>query len=139
MTMTTQHHSIPVDAVLALSTPTSHDYTQCPVLNISTRALDVLLDQPLPVSTRVSLAVRPEGNGQRPYFVSGEVKQCGLQDHGWQLKISASADRPWSPMFLYDVLCSTFDSVSVENTTPKDQCNLPLTALKPSVQNRLAA
>ena len=138
--MTTQYNSIPVDAVLALATPSMSDYTQCPVLNISTHALDVLLDQPLPVDTRVCFAVRPEGNGQRPYYVSGEVKQCGLQDHGWQIQISASADRPWSPMFLYDVLCSTFDLVSVEQTTlNSDQIDHNLNALNPSVSNRLAA
>ena len=135
--MTIQQHTIPVDAILALTTPTMSDYTQCPVLNISTKALDILLDQPLPVSTRVTLAARPEGNGQRPYYVSGEVKQCGLQDLGWQIQISASDDRPWSPMFLYDVLCSTFDSVSVDETTPKDQ--IDLNALNHSVNNRLAA
>ena len=139
MTMTIQQNTIPVDAILALSTPTMSDYTQCTVLNISTHALDVLLDQPLPVLTRVTLAARPEGNGQRPYYVSGEVKQCGLQDLGWQIQISASNDRPWSPMFLYDVLCSTFDLVSVEDPTSKDQLDLNLNALNPSVNNRLAA
>ena len=138
MTMTNQQHSIPVDAILALSTPTMSDYTQCPVLNISTKALDILLDQPLPVSSRVTLAARPEGNGQRPYYVSGEVKQCGLQDLGWQIQISASNDRPFSPMFLYDVLCSTFDLVSVEDPTHKDHIDLN-NALDLSGHNRLAA
>ena len=118
-----QSQSIPVDAVLAFQTPTMHNFDQCPVLNISHEALDILLDQPLKPSTRVTLAVRPDGVGQRPYYVSGEVKQCGLQDHGWQIQICASADRPWSPMFLYDVLCSTFDLVSVENTTTTRDLN----------------
>ena len=138
--MTTQHlNSIPVDAILALKTPTMTQYNQCPVLNISTQALDILLDQPLPVQTRVTLAVRPEGNGQRPYYVSGEVKQCGLQDHGWQIQLSASNDRPWSPMFLYDVLCSTFDLVSVEHTAHREQDQHACEAITPSVNNRLAA
>ena len=134
----TIHQNIPVDAILAFQTPTMNQFAQCPVLNISTKALDILLDQPLPVFTRVSIAVRPEGSGQRPYYVSGEVKQCGLQDHGWQIKLCASADRPWSPMFLYDVLCSTFDSVSVDNTSLTDQIDHAFEAT-PSVHNRLAA
>ena len=136
--MTTQN-LIPVDALVALKTPTMPEYAQCPVLNISHKALDILLDQPLPVNTRVTVAVRPEGSGQRPYYVSGEVKQCGLQDHGWQIQLSASADRPWSPMFLYDVLCSTFDLVSVDYTSPNDQIDLASTAPNLSVNNRLAA
>ena len=107
-------YAIPVDAVLAMKTRNMTNFNPCPVLNISHEALDILLDQPLPLNTKVTLQVHPEGADQRPYFVSGEVKQYGLQDEGWLHQIVASSDRPWSPMFLYDVICSTFDLVSVE-------------------------
>ena len=119
MTHTTQQnwpkYTIPVDAVLAVKTSSMNDFSPCPVLNISHEVLDILLDQPLDLNTQVTLQVHPEGADQRPYFVSGEVKQCGLQDEGWLHQIVASSERPWSPMFLYDVICSTFDLVSVED------------------------
>lgn len=126
--------SIPVNAVLAFRTHTMHAFDPCPVLNISTNALDILLDQPLPDHTRVTLAVHPEGAGQRPYFVSGEVKQCGLQDAGWQHQIVASSDRPWSPMFLYDVMCS----VDEEPAHPDQAVYTQEATAQPSL-NRLAA
>ena len=100
---------IPVDAVLLYRAVGMDDYEICHVLNVSTLALEILLDQALPEGTVVAIAVRPEGSSQRYYRVVGEVKRLEQRDVGWMHVITAPSERPWSPMFIYDVVCSTFD------------------------------
>lgn len=103
--------NIPVDAVIQFQTDSMNSFKSCHALNVSSAGVHILLDQPLPNQATVTLMVRPEGTGQQPYFVSGEVKKRGLQDGGWLHEVAASSNRPWSPMFQYDVLCSAFGVV----------------------------
>ncbi len=110
--MTYQHHTdalIPVDAVIQFRTDNT-EFNPCHALSVSAKAVHILLDQPLHNQAAMTLMIRPEGDGQQPYFVSGEVKKRGLQDGGWLHEVVASSNRPWSPMFQYDVVCSTFDN-----------------------------
>ena len=108
--MTTQPQNlIPVDAVILYRTEHSNDFHSCHVLNVSHEAVHILLDQPLNHHTNITFMVQPEGFGQQPYYVLGEVKKRGLQDGGWLHEVTASSNRPWSPMFLYDVLCTNGD------------------------------
>ena len=121
----TQHHAnslIPVDAVIHYRTDKHTDFAMCHALNLSPQAVHVLLEQPLNQHDTITFMVRPEGSGQQPYYVSGEVKKRGLQDGGWLHEVAASSNRPWSEMFQYDVLCSARDSVPTEaeeNTSPR--------------------
>ena len=107
--MTSTNQNIPVDALLHFRTDNHNPFHMCHALSVSERSVHILLDQPLNNQAAVTIMVRPEGDGQQPYFVSGEVKKRGLQDGGWLHEVVASSNRPWSPMFQYDVLCSTFD------------------------------
>lgn len=100
---------IPVDAVLLYRAVGMDDFELCHVLNVSTLSLEILLDRALPESTVVTIAVRPEGASQQYYRVVGEVKRAQQREGGWMHVITASTERPWSPMFIYDVVCSTFD------------------------------
>ena len=100
---------IPVDAVLLYRAVGMGDYEICHVLNVNTLSLEILLDQVLPEGTVVTIAVRPEGSSQQYYRVAGEVKRREQRDAGWMHVITAPSERPWSPMFIYDVMCSTFD------------------------------
>ena len=100
---------IPVDAVLLYRAVGMDDFEICHVLNVSTLALEILLDQDLGEGTLVTIAVRPEGSSQQYYRVMGEVKRQEQRDIGWMHVITAPIEQPWSPMFIYDVVCSTFD------------------------------
>ena len=122
MNMNTQQ--IPVDAQLQLQTNSSSDFFTCHALAVSQHSVHVLLDQPLNNQATVTIMVRPEGTGQQPYYVSGEVKKRGLQDGGWLHEVIASSNRPWSPMFQYDVLCSTIDVHSNQETPLPDDIEL---------------
>ena len=102
---------IPVDAVLLYRAVGMDDYELCHVLNVSTLSLEILLDQALAEGTVVTIAVRPEGSLKQYYRVVGEVKRQEQLDVGWMHVITAPSERPWSPMFIYDVVCSTFDPV----------------------------
>ena len=100
---------IPVDAVLLYRAVGMDDFELCHVLNVSTLSLEILLDRALPETTVVTIAVRPEGSSKQYYRVVGEVKRVTQREGGWLHVITASTERPWSPMFIYDVVCSTFD------------------------------
>ena len=100
---------IPVDAVLLYRAVGMDDFELCHVLNVSTLSLEILLDQQLPEATVVTIAVRPEGSSKQYYRVVGEVKRVRQLEGGWMHVITSSSEKPWSPMFIYDVVCSTFD------------------------------
>ena len=100
---------IPVDAVLLYRAVGMDDFELCHVLNVSTLSLEILLDRALPEGTVVTIAVRPEGTSQQYYRVVGVVKRLQQREGGWMHVITASTTKPWSPMFIYDVVCSTFD------------------------------
>lgn len=100
---------IPVDAVLLYRAVGMDDYEICHVLNVSTLSLEILLDQALAEGTVVTIAVRPEGSSQQYYRVVGEVKRREQRDVGYMHVITAPSEQSWSPMFIYDVVCSTFD------------------------------
>ena len=147
MTHSIQHNNtIPVDAIVHLRSQSNNQLQPCHVLAVSDHAVHVLLDAPLNNQATVSIMVRPEGNGQQPYFVSGEVKKRGLQDGGWLHEVVASSNRPWSPMFQYDVICSTSETSDHEhilNTNNKLEQNwADLTAweqAQPPLSNQIAA
>lgn len=113
--------NIAVDAVIHFRTDSMQHFNPCHALSVSSDSVHILLDQPLNNQAHVTFRVRPEGAGQQPYSVTGEVKKRGLQDGGWLHEVTASSNRPWSPMFQYDVLCSTCDVLPEleDNTTPE--------------------
>lgn len=100
---------IPVDAVLLYRAVGMDNFEVCHVLNVSTLSLEILLDQVLPEAAVVTIAVRPEGSTRQYYRVVGEVRRVQQLEGGWMHVITASTEKPWSPMFIYDVVCSTFD------------------------------
>jgi hypothetical protein len=99
-----------------------HDFELCHVLNVSTLSLEILLDQALPENTAITIAVRVGGSSQKHYRLAGQVKQvrqCSWmqtlfhQEKGeWLHVITAPIERPWSPIFIYDVVYSNFDPVT---------------------------
>jgi hypothetical protein len=99
-----------------------HDFELCPVLNVSTLSMEILLDQALPENTAITIAVCVEGSSQKHYRLAGQVKQvrqCSWMQKlfheekgGWVHVITAPIERPWSPMFIYDVVYSNFDPVT---------------------------
>lgn len=109
---------IPVDAVLLYRAGEAREFKLCHVLNVSTLSMEMLLDQPLPRGTVVTTVVFSEGSSKHHYYVVGQVlrvQQCSWQQRlfhegegGWVHVIAAAAERPWSPMFIYDVICSTY-------------------------------
>jgi hypothetical protein len=113
---------IPVDAVLHYCVEGMNDFELCHVLNVSTLSLEILLDQALPENTAITIAVRVGGSSQKHYRLAGQVKQvrqCSWmqtlfhqEKGGWVHVITAPIERPWSPMFIYDVVYSNFDPVT---------------------------
>jgi hypothetical protein len=84
-------------------------YKVCHVVNASTMSVEIILDHILARDDVVIFAVRPEGTAQQYYRVVGEVKRRARSGAGWMHVITAQSEESWSPMFIYDVLCSTFD------------------------------
>ena len=100
---------IPVDAVLLYRAVGMDNFKLCHVLNVSTLSLEILLDRALPETTIVTIAVRPEGTSRQYYRVVGRVTRVQQQAGVWMPVITAPTAKPWPPMFIYDVLCSTFN------------------------------
>ncbi|MGA8261623.1 MAG: hypothetical protein WB783_15535 [Arenicellales bacterium] len=101
---------IPVDAVLEYRA-TGMDYFRLGrVANVSTLSLEMRMDEPLEDDTVVTILVRPEGSAQNAYRAVGEVKRKWRRNGAWVHVISPSSRSPWSPMFIYNVLCSTFEA-----------------------------
>lgn len=100
---------IPVDAVVEYRATGMDCYGLCPVSNVSTLALEVGLNEALPNDTVVTILVRPEGSSQPAYRAVGEVRRREHRNGRWMHVISPPSRRPWSAMFIYNVLCSTFE------------------------------
>lgn len=100
---------VPVDSVLLYRTMGTDNYRVCHVVNVSTKSAEIVLDHILARGDIVIIAVRPEGTRRQYYRVVGEVKRRARHDTGWMHIITAPSGESWDPMFIYDVLCSTFD------------------------------
>jgi hypothetical protein len=100
---------IPVDAVLEYRATGMEYYRLGQVSNVSTLSIEIRIDEPLAEDTVVTVLVRPEGAEQSIYRAVGEVKRKWRRDGAWVHVIAPSTRRPWSPMFIYNVLCSTFE------------------------------
>lgn len=101
---------IPVHAVLEYRATGMGGYGRCEVLNASTMSLEVRLDTPLARDTVVAVVVRASGSPRPAGRAVGRVRRRERRDDGWFHVITAPDGRPWSPMFLYHVLCSSFES-----------------------------
>lgn len=80
------------------------DYALCEVLNVTTSGIELLLERPLEPGTVVTILVRPEGSQGRYYRVIGSVERRESRESRWLHVIRASSRRPWSSMFIYDVM-----------------------------------
>lgn len=95
---------IPAGAKLLLRAVGMSDYVLCDVLNITTSGIELLLARPLEPGTVVTILVRPEGTPQKYYRVVGSVMRRESRYPRWWHVVRASSKRPWSSMFIYDVM-----------------------------------
>jgi len=95
---------IPAGARLLHRAVGMSDYALCEVLNVTTSAMELLLERPLETGTVVTILVRPEGSPRKYYRVVGSVERRAPRGSRWLHVIRASTKRPWSPMFIYDVM-----------------------------------
>lgn len=80
------------------------DYALCDVVNITTSGIELLLERPLKTGTVVTILVRPEGSSHSHYRVIGIVQRSERRRSRWLHVVRASSKRPWSSMFIYDVI-----------------------------------
>lgn len=80
------------------------DYALCEVENVTTSGMELLLDRPLREGTVVTILVRPEGSPGKYYRVIGIVQRREKKHSRWLHVVRASSKRPWSSMFIYDVI-----------------------------------
>lgn len=95
---------IPAGAKLLLRAVGMSDYVLCDVLSITTSGIEVLLARPLEPGTVVTILVRPEGTPKKYYRVVGSVMRRESRHPRWLHVVRASSKRPWSSMFIYDVM-----------------------------------
>lgn len=95
---------IPTGAKLLHRAIGMSDYALCEVLNVTTSGIELLLERPLETGTVVTILVRPEGSSQRYYRVIGSVERREKGHSRWLHVVRASSRRPWSSMFIYDVM-----------------------------------
>lgn len=84
-----------------------NNYALCEVLNVSTLSLEILLDRPLPPGTVVTVLAPPEGPARKYQRVVGRVERREERDGRWMHVVKAPSRRPWSPMFLFNVIYQT--------------------------------
>jgi len=80
------------------------DYALCDVLNVTTSGIEILAEHPLAPGTVVTMLVRPDGESRRYYRVYGSVERREPRSSRWLHVIRASSRRPWSSMFIYDLM-----------------------------------
>lgn len=95
---------IPVGAKLLHRAVGMGDYALCEVVNITTSGIELLLEKPLKSGTVVTILVRPEGSSHSHYRVVGIVQRSQRRRSRWLHVVRASSKRPWSSMFIYDVI-----------------------------------
>ena len=95
---------IPTGAKLLHRAVGMSDYALCDVRNITTSGIELLLDRPWDRGTVMTVLVRPEGASHKYYRVVGAVDRREPVGSRWLHVIKASSKRPWSPMFIYDVM-----------------------------------
>lgn len=95
---------IPTGTKLLLRAVGMRDYVLCEVLNVTTSGIELLLEWPLDTGTVVTILVRPEGMARKYYRVVGSVERREPRSARWLHVVRASSRRPWSSMFIYDVV-----------------------------------
>lgn len=106
---------IPVDTVLYYRAEGMDKYEMGDVTSVSVMSLELLTDSPLSDGSVVTVAVRSNGSPQNSTVIGAVIRRERLGEQ-WLHIIKAPGARPWSPLFLCRVICSTFNlsSVSVE-------------------------
>lgn len=79
-------------------------YALCDVLNVTTAGIEMLAEHRHETGTPVFILVRPEGALREYYRVVGSVERRERRHGRWLYVIRSSNSRPWSPMFIYDVM-----------------------------------
>ncbi|MDZ7840798.1 MAG: cyclic nucleotide-binding domain-containing protein [Gammaproteobacteria bacterium] len=95
---------IPAGAKLLHRAVGMGDYALCDVVNITTSGIELLLERPLPTGTVVTILVPTEGSSRSRYRVIGIVQRSERRRSRWLHVVRASHKRPWSSMFIYDVI-----------------------------------
>lgn len=80
------------------------DYALCEVLNVTTSGIEMLAEQPLEPGSVVTILVRPEGSPRKYYRLVGSVERRERKLGRWLHVVRSSNRRPWSSMFIYDVM-----------------------------------
>ena len=106
---------IPVDTVLYYRAEGMHRYGMCDVTSVSAMSLELLTESPLEDGAVVTVAVRPNWSPENCTVVGTVIRPEKL-DGRWLHVVKAPSARPWPPLFICRVLCSTFNpsSASVE-------------------------
>lgn len=100
---------IPTGARLLHRAVGMRDYEVCELALASTSAVELLLPRPLATGTVLTILIRPEGTSGRPYRLVGRVDRRGPRGARWLHVVKAPAARPWSPMYIYDVMCQVLN------------------------------
>lgn len=95
---------IPTGAKLLHRAVGMRDYALCEVLNVTTSGIEMLAEQPLAPGTVVTFLVQSEDSPRKYYRVVGSVERRERKQARWLHVVKASNRRPWSPMFIYDVV-----------------------------------
>lgn len=114
---------IPAGARLLLRAVGMRDYALCDVSCVSTLSLDLSLDRKLATGTVVTVLALQENTSKTYRRAVGSVERWQEKGGRWMHMIKASNKRPWSSMFIYDVVYQTlvgsgprseFDLLSME-------------------------
>lgn len=95
---------IPAGATLLHRAVGMRDYAPCAVVSVTTSGIELLGERPLEPGTVVTILVRPEASPRKYYRVIGSVVRRVPRHPRWLHVIKAATKRPWSTMFIYDVM-----------------------------------
>lgn len=105
---------VPVDALIDCRPVGTSQFRRCSVLEVSTKAMKIVLDCWLPADTVINLVVR-DSQGRSVRRLYGSVLRAEPSGTGWIHVVRAASHRLWPSTIIIDIVCSALDQQMCES------------------------